>query len=193
MKYWHQIFTALDFTFISSHIYTWALFSLWLHLFILSGVISPLISSSILGIHGPGEFIFQCHIFLPFPSVHGVLQARILKWFAFPSPVDHILSELSTMTHPSWVALHGMAHSFLELDKAMVQSYLLMVSKHLSICCPLLFLPSVFPSIRVFSNAVLVMAFNAVSLAQCRQPFLSFIAKEILLPWLTSKGWRVNR
>ena len=36
----------------------------------------------------------------------------------FPSPVDHILSELSTMTHPSWVALQGMAHSFIELDKA---------------------------------------------------------------------------
>ena len=26
--------------------------------------------------------------------------------------------ELSTMTQPSWVALHGMAHSFNELDKA---------------------------------------------------------------------------
>ena len=32
--------------------------------------------------------------------------------------MDHILSELSTMTHPSLVALHGMAHSFTELDKA---------------------------------------------------------------------------
>ena len=38
----------------------------------------------------------------------------------FPSPVDHILSELSTMTHLSWLALHGMAHSFIELDKAVV-------------------------------------------------------------------------
>ena len=38
----------------------------------------------------------------------------------FPSSVDHILSELSTMTLPSWVALHGMAHSFLELDKVVV-------------------------------------------------------------------------
>ena len=38
----------------------------------------------------------------------------------FPSPVDHILSEFSTMTHTSWVALHGMAHSFTELDKAVV-------------------------------------------------------------------------
>ena len=38
----------------------------------------------------------------------------------FPSPVDHILSDLSTMTHLIWVALHGMAHSFIELDKAVV-------------------------------------------------------------------------
>ena len=27
----------------------------------------------------------------------------------FPSPVDHILSDLSTMTRPSWVAPHSMA------------------------------------------------------------------------------------
>ena len=40
--------------------------------------------------------------------------------FPFPSPADHILSELSTMTHLSWVALLGMAHSFIELDKAVV-------------------------------------------------------------------------
>ena len=38
----------------------------------------------------------------------------------FPSPVDHVLTELSTMAHLSWVALYGMAHSFIELDKAVV-------------------------------------------------------------------------
>ena len=38
----------------------------------------------------------------------------------FPSPVHHILSELSTMTRLSWVALQGMAHSFIELDKTVV-------------------------------------------------------------------------
>ena len=32
----------------------------------------------------------------------------------FPSPVDHVFSEVSTMTCPSWVALHGMAHSFIK-------------------------------------------------------------------------------
>ena len=52
--------------------------------------------------------------------VHGVLKAGILKWSAFPSLVDHVLSELPTKTRLSWVALHGMAHSFIELDKAVV-------------------------------------------------------------------------
>ena len=30
----------------------------------------------------------------------------------FPPPVDHFLLELSTVTHPLWVALHSMAHGF---------------------------------------------------------------------------------
>ena len=38
----------------------------------------------------------------------------------FPSAVDHILSELSTMIRPSWLALHNKDHSFIELDKAVV-------------------------------------------------------------------------
>ena len=46
--------------------------------------ISPLFSSSILGTYQLGEFIFQCHAFLPIHTVHGVLRAGILKWFAVP-------------------------------------------------------------------------------------------------------------
>ena len=38
----------------------------------------------------------------------------------FPSPGDNVLSELSTVTCPSWVALPSMPHSFNELDKAVV-------------------------------------------------------------------------
>ena len=38
----------------------------------------------------------------------------------FPSPVDHIFSELSTMTYLSWVDLHSIAFSFTELDKVVV-------------------------------------------------------------------------
>ena len=78
------LFIASDFTSITSHIYNWVLFLLWLCLFILSGVISPVISRNILGTYPPGEFIFQCPIFLPFHTVHGVLKARILRWFAIP-------------------------------------------------------------------------------------------------------------
>ena len=40
-----------------------------------------------------------------------------MEMLPFPPPVDHVLSELSTMTCLSWVALHGMAHSFNELCK----------------------------------------------------------------------------
>ena len=65
------------------------------------------------------QFHILFFFFLPFHTVHGVLKARILKWFAIYFPVD-ILSELSTMTCLSWVALHSMVHSFTELDKAVV-------------------------------------------------------------------------
>ena len=64
--------------------------------------------------------MFQYPIFLPFHSVHGVFKAGILKWLPFPSPGDHVLSELSTMTIPSWVILHGVAHSCIELGKGVV-------------------------------------------------------------------------
>ena len=39
----------------------------------------------------------------------------------FPPPVDHVLPEPSTVTCPSWVALHGMANSFIELCKPLHQ------------------------------------------------------------------------
>ena len=75
----HQTFAS-----ITSHIHSWVFFLLWLHPFILSGVISPLISSSILGTYWTWEFLFQYPIILPFLTVHGVLKARILNWFAIP-------------------------------------------------------------------------------------------------------------
>ena len=57
---------------------------------------------------------------LPVHIVHGVLRAKILKGFATPFSNGPHLSELSPMTRPSWVALHGVAHTFIELDKAVV-------------------------------------------------------------------------
>ena len=175
------LFTASDLASITSHIHNWVLFLLWLHPFILSRVISPLISCSILGPYLPGEFLFQSPIILPWfmdltfqvPMQYCSLQHRtlllspvtsttgycfcfgsipsfflelFLHWspvaywaltdlgsssfsilsfclfilfmgfsrqeywsgLPFPSPVDHILSDLSTMTCPSWVAPQDM-------------------------------------------------------------------------------------
>ena len=106
---WNIGLTASDLASITSHIHNWVLFLMWLHPFILSGVISPLVSSSILGTYRPGEFLFQYPIVLPFHTVHGVSRQEYWSDLPFPSAVDHILSDLSTMTHPSWVAPHGMA------------------------------------------------------------------------------------
>ena len=78
------LFTASDLGSITTHIHNWVSCLLWLHPFILSGVISPLISRSILGTYQPREFPFQYPIILPFCTVHGVFKARILRWFAIP-------------------------------------------------------------------------------------------------------------
>ena len=50
----------------------------------------------------------------------GFSRQEFCTGLPFPSPVDRVLSELSTMTRASWVALHGVAHSFIELDKTVV-------------------------------------------------------------------------
>ena len=57
----------------------------------------------------------------------------------FPSPVDHILSDLSTMTHTSWVVLYPWL-GFIELDKAVV--HVIRLVSFLWLCfqsvCPLM-------------------------------------------------------
>ena len=47
----------------------------------------------------------------------GFSRQKYWSGLPFPSPVDHVLSELSTITCPSWVALQGMAPSLTELGK----------------------------------------------------------------------------
>ena len=103
------LFTALDLASITSHIPSWVLFLLWFHPFIRSGVISPLISSSILGPTGLESSSFNILSFCLF-TIHGVLKARILKWFAIPfSSGPHSVSPLhhdpSFLGGPTW---HGL-------------------------------------------------------------------------------------
>ena len=97
---------------------------LWLGLFILSGSISPLFSSSILGTYQPGEFIFQYPIILPFHTVHGVLKARILKWFTSPFSSG---PGFVRILHRDPSVFVGMVHSFTELGKAVIHVISLVV------------------------------------------------------------------
>ena len=81
--------------------------------------------SSILDTYRSQEFILRCHIFLPFHTVHGVLTARILKWFAIPfysGPrfVRTVCHDLSILGGPTCVA-----QSFIELHKAVIHVMLL--------------------------------------------------------------------
>ena len=66
------------------------------------------------------EFIFQCHIFLPFHTVHGFLKASMLKCYAIPfSSVP--LFVRTVHRDPSILGdLHGLAHSFIKLDKTVI-------------------------------------------------------------------------
>ena len=67
-----------------------------------------------------GSSSFSFLSFCLFLLFMGFSRQEYRSGLPFPSPVDHLLSDLSTMTCPSSVALHSIAHSFIELDKAMV-------------------------------------------------------------------------
>ena len=116
VSYATLFFTASDFTFTAGHIHNCVLFLLWLSLFIPSGALSPLYYIGHLLTWGVHLSSFCC-----FTLFMGFSRPEYWSGLPFPSPVGHILSELSTMTRPSWVALHSMAHSFIELNKAVIQ------------------------------------------------------------------------
>ena len=62
---------------------------------------------------------FSVLLFDLFMLFMGFSRQEYWSGLSFPSPVDHILSELFTMTRLFRVALPGMAHHFIELDKAL--------------------------------------------------------------------------
>ena len=115
------VLTASDFTSITSHINNWTLFLLWLHL-------SPFflelfLYSSPVAYWAPtdlGSSSFSVISFCLVILFMALSKQEYWSGLPFPSLVDHILSQLSTMTHVSWVAPQGMAHSFFVLGEAVV-------------------------------------------------------------------------
>ena len=77
-------------------------------------------------------------MFLPFHTVCGILKARILKWFAIPlSSGPRFVRSLHH--DPSILGgLQGMAHSFIELNKAVVHviSLISFMQLWFSLCLP---------------------------------------------------------
>ena len=62
-----------------------------------------------------GDSSFGVISFWPFIQFMRFSQQVYWGGLPFLPPVDHVLSALSAMTHLSWVALHSMAHSFIDL------------------------------------------------------------------------------
>ena len=67
-----------------------------------------------------GSSSFSILSFCLFILFMGFSRQEYWSDLPFPFSVQHVLSELSTMISSPWVALHSMAHSFTELDKAVV-------------------------------------------------------------------------
>ena len=103
------LFTALDFTSITSHIHNWVLFLLWRHLFILSAVNFSTDLQQHIGHLPTWGVLLSVSFLFAFSYFHGVLQARILKWFAilfssrplFVRTLHHHLSVLGGPTQHS--------------------------------------------------------------------------------------------
>ena len=70
---------------------------------------------------GLGSSSFSLLYFCFFILFMGLSRQEYGSGLPFPSPVDHILSELSPLPYLYWVALQDMAHSFIELDKVVVR------------------------------------------------------------------------
>ena len=70
-----------------------------------------------------GSFSFSILSFCLFILLMGFSRQEYWSGLQFPSPLNHILSDLSTMTRPSWVAPWACL-SFIELDKAVVLMWL---------------------------------------------------------------------
>ena len=64
-----------------------------------------------------GSSSFSVLSFCLFILFMGFWRQEYWSGLPFPSPVDHVLLELSTMTSSSWVTLHSMVHSFTELTR----------------------------------------------------------------------------
>ena len=92
-------------------------------------------------------------------TVHGIFQARILERLAFPLSSETCMTSVQSLSRVQlfetpWTVAHQASLSITNSGSLFRLTSIesVMPSNHLIFCHPFLFLLSVFPSIRVFSN-----------------------------------------
>ena len=101
--------TELHFSFCSAT-------SFFLELLVLAFHSSPVAYCTPSNLEGSSSsFIYFCLLIWSM----GFLWQEYWSVLSLPPPVDRVLSELFTLTWPSWVSPCGMAHSFIELCKSL--------------------------------------------------------------------------
>ena len=91
-------------------------------------------------------------------KTQGGFGIRVLGWILTCLCLNFLMGKMKIIIIPwrciwlfvtPWTAAHQTS-LFLAISQSLLK--LMMPSSHHILCCPLLFLPSIFPSIRVFSN-----------------------------------------
>ena len=137
LSYAILVFTTSNFASITSPIHNWTFHfgsfsSFFLELYIHSSPVAYWTPTNL------GSSSCSVLFFCLFRLFMAISRQEFWSGLPFPFPMDHILSELPTMTPPSWVALYAMAHSFIELDKDVVHVIILVSFMWLwfSFCLP---------------------------------------------------------
>ena len=81
-------------------------------------------------------------------TVHGILQARLLEWVRFSS----VAQSCPSLCNPMKARQASLSITNSRSSLKLMCIEVVMPSRHLILCCPLLLLPPIPPSIRVFSN-----------------------------------------
>ena len=124
---------------------------------------------------------------------------RLEYWngLPFPAPVDHVLSELFTMTCLSWVALHGIALHFIKLHQPLHQDRLWSMKGSYTIPELLYCLWLLISNRKLFENLVIHLAYYIVwqlfspSILICLLRYIlstDYIIKVLWTLWKTLKS-----
>ena len=119
----NSVLYSIGLYFTIRHIHKWILFpfgpatSFFLELLLIALYSAPVYVEHLLtwGAYLPVSYLFAFSCCLC-----GFSWEEYWSGLPFFSPMDHVLSELVTMTCPSWVALHSMDHGFIELCKSVL-------------------------------------------------------------------------